>query len=79
MCERVYCINCEKWNDAQINVSLRDGCSKVISTDPEHPIKPQVVYGDYKVLNKDGKCPHFKDKLGGLGVVGEKNKLLPEE
>lgn len=76
--ERVYCEDCGNW-DQLVGTKVPEcleGCKHVISVNYDLPIRPEKVYGDYKVLNKDGKCPHFKGKNEGLGIVGTKEKLL---
>ncbi len=76
--ERVYCENCIEWNndDYPTTEKPRTKCTYVLSINYNYPVKPQKVYGYYNELNKDGDCPHFKDKNEGLGVVGTKGKLL---
>lgn len=67
--DRVYCENCQ--NHVVRPRNLEDVCMYHVSTDPNHPVRPQVTYGDHEVLNKDGKCEHYNDKREGLGMAAD--------
>lgn len=69
MSERIYCRDCDKYCFTVRIKGEMDRCTHVIETDPNHPIRPQVTLGDCMVLNKDGNCPHFKDRQEGLGMA----------
>jgi hypothetical protein len=72
---RVYCENCANW--FQSFLMEREGCRYVISVDPEHPVRPQEVYGNHEELNKNGDCPHYKPRKEGLGIVGGLEDMEP--
>lgn len=66
----IYCENCTSWKGLQVMEDVDYmKCTYVVSVDPNHPVKPQKVYGDFEVLNKDNNCPHFNDKGKGMEIL----------
>lgn len=78
-----YCEDCVSWklftDETMHTRRSQYGCRYVMAEEVHHPVRPQEVYGDYKVLNKDNDCPHFKDKNEGMGLAGEGRLLKDDE
>lgn len=69
---RIYCENCKLWDEDRHNASTTPddaGCTYVQRTDMEQPIRPTIVYGNHRYLNKDGDCEHYANKQEGLGIL----------
>lgn len=82
--ELLYCEDCESWKWVYDEYSeteagklqrIPSGCRFELRIEPKHPIKPKVIYGDYRVLNEANDCPHHKARAEGLGLAGKPNVL----
>lgn len=74
---RLYCENCKLWSQERHDRSMTpddDGCTYVQREDMERPIRPTLVYGNYRYLNEDGDCKHYSDMKKGLGMAADVDK-----
>lgn len=45
---------------------FQERCKYIISTNYDHPVRPQKMYATPEVQNCQGKCKFFKDKQDGM-------------
>ena len=76
---RYYCADCTNWDRGRHlfrhGNKETDGCTIETGVDENHPIAPKTLYLNYAEANKDGDCEHYGDKLKGLGLTKDANRI----